>query len=115
VLNTLAKALCRERQHGEAVRYHREELELKRRLGDRLGLQKGLVSCAFALRASNQPAAARKCAIEACELAECFGDISGLRRALLQLRKLIEPDDDSARRQFERWCSMVEDHPRRIQ
>ena len=115
VLNTLALALRREGQFGEAVMHHREEIELKRRLGDRLGLQKGLVSFALSLRASNQPAAARKCAIEACELAECFGDISGLRMAVGQLRKLLEPDDEWARRQLERWSSMIEDHHGRIQ
>jgi hypothetical protein len=115
VLNTLANALRREGKFAEAVRYHSEEIELKRRLGDRLGLQKGLVSCALVLRANNQPAEARKFAIEACELAACFGDTLGLKKAVGQLDKLVDADDEQTRRRISHWKSLIEDGSRRSQ
>ena len=92
--NTHAECLHKADQTGDAEKWLRISLKIKRALGDRLGLQKGLILLADLLEKTHH-AEAIAAADEALQLAVSTNDLFGQRIAHYRLRRLVRGDSDA--------------------
>ena len=91
--NTHAACLYRRERSAEAIPWLEASLAIKRALGDRLGLQKGLLLLAT-VAAPGSPQRASAAATEVLQLAEATGDLQGQLHAHRRLRSLSRGDPD---------------------